>query len=159
MLGFFLTLVIILMMVVVLRQVGPLRPLPTLTTETLSAAEARWQEAGPKSYSLNIKLGGKRPGRVTINVLDGKAAVMMRDGVSPARKETWNAWTVEGMFDTLRQELELAEKPERGFGVADRSQVIQRCEFHRQLSYPVHYQRYVLGTDQEIEWKVESGPE
>jgi len=139
------------------RAVFP--PPPPLTVEALAAAETRWQEAGPKSYSLNIKLGGKRPGRVIINVLDGKAAVMMRDGVSPARKETWNAWTVEGMFDTLRQELELAEKPERGFGVADRSQVIQRCEFHPRLGYPVRYQRNVLGTDQEIEWKVESGPE
>ena len=130
--------------------------IPPLTPESLAAAEARWKEAQPTSYRLQIAIGGKRSGRVEIEVERGEITKMTRDGLVPHRRATWQAWSVPGMFDTLRQELELAEQPERSFGVAERSQIIERARFDEQYGYPARYQRSVLGSDQDLDWRVVS---
>jgi hypothetical protein len=124
-----------------------------LTSETLAAAEMRWREHGPKSYTLDLKLGGVRPGNVHLEVRDGQVADMTRDGVTPSQRRTWDAWTVDSQFDMIETELAGAAHPERAFGAPPDARVVQRADFDPQLGYPRKYERFVLGTALEISWE------
>jgi hypothetical protein len=123
---------------------------PQVTEESLAAAMARWDEHGPRSYRLELLVSGSRGGPVLVEVRDGEAVSLTRDGRTPAR-HTWEYWTVPGQFEAI--ELELTGDPQAMFGVPSRSDVILRAEFDPQLGYPRKYQRHVLGKSLEIGWE------
>jgi hypothetical protein len=127
---------------------------PRLTRESYEAAVARWDAHGPADYNLDIELTGNRPSLIHVEVRDGQAVHMTRDGVQPRQERTWFYWTVPGMFDTIAEELEMAENPAKAFGAPAATQVVSWAEFDPQLGYPRRYDRVVLGTDFEIHWKV-----
>lgn len=129
-------------------------PLPLLTAESLAAAEARWREAGPRSYQLSIEILGRRPGVVELTVRDGEVTEMTRDGRAPKQRRTWAAWTVPGQFDMLHLELEHATNAEHGYGAPAGSQAIVKAEFDRRYGYPVRVRRQVLGANLDMEWRV-----
>lgn len=130
--------------------------IPPLTAEKLQEARHRWKMHGAPHYTIAIDILGKRAGRVVLVEEDGKPVSMTRDGATPARRETWQAWNVAGMFDTIEQELELAARPQQAFGVEDPGQVVLRCRFDARYGYPIRYQRIVLGSDNELGWRVVS---
>lgn len=127
---------------------------PRLTRAAYEAAVARWDAQGPASYNLDLELTGNRPGVVHVEVRDGHAVRMTRDGVEPKQERTWFYWTVPGQFDTIAEELEMAENPAQAFNSPSATQVVIWAEFDPQLGYPLRYDRVVLGTDFEIHWKV-----
>ena len=129
---------------------------PPLTREMLESAQARWQQAGVKDYALDVEIAGKRAGRVHLEVRGGEPTAMTRDGVTPAQRRTWSAWTVDGMLDMMRMELDAAENPEKGFGAAEGARLVQRAQFDDALGYPLRYERIMLGTDHslDIDWRV-----
>ncbi|MBL8827030.1 MAG: hypothetical protein JNM18_08585, partial [Planctomycetaceae bacterium] len=100
------------------------------------------------------EITGRRAGMVVVEVRGGQPVALTRDGVTPKRVETWQAWTVTGMLETLRLELELAETPQKAFGVAQRSQVILRAEFDPSNGLPRRYQRIIAGADNELSWSI-----
>lgn len=128
--------------------------LPALTPERLEAARAAWQAHGPDSYEMEIRIAGRRPGTVRITVLDGEPVAMTRDGVTPKRRASWDAWTVPGMFDTLELELADADHPERGFGASPQARVVELARFDDRTGCPLEYQRYILGTPLDMSWQV-----
>ncbi len=85
---------------------------------------------------------------------DGQPVALTRDGITPKRVDTWQAWTVAGMLETLRLELELAETPQKAFGVPQRSQVVLRAEFDPHNGLPRRYQRIIVGADNELSWTI-----
>lgn len=128
---------------------------PDVTVEAVDVAEARWRAAALPGYAMDLKLEGRQPGRVHIEVRGGEVVAMTRDGQTPSQRRTWDYWTVPGQFDTIRQDLESAQDPAQGFGAPAGARVILRAEFDRLLGYPRKYQRYVLGTPLDVEWQVE----
>ena len=56
-------------------------------------------------------------------------------------------------FETIRQDFDSSEKP-GGFGAAAGTETILKAEFDPQYGYPRRYQRFVLGTDLDVEWHV-----
>jgi hypothetical protein len=126
---------------------------PPLSESDLTAAEERWRQNGPGSYDATIRITGTRAGEVRYEVRDGEVVAMQRDGVSPAQRRTWDAWTVPNLFDTVHTEIEAAETPERGFGAPPDARVILRAEFDDQYGYPVRYERHVLGTELAMGWE------
>jgi len=148
-LGILLALVSILAVAVARR--GP--SAPAITREDLAAAEQRWQEHGPASYNMDLTIGGRQPGPVHIEVRDGKVTRMTRDGVVPSQRRTWEYWTVPEQFETIRQDFDSAETP-GGFGATPGTQTILRADFEPQYGYPRRYQRFVLGTDLNVDWQV-----
>src|SRR5262245_54117588 len=70
-----------------------------LTESEFEAAQARWDKHGPKDYNLDLELAGNRPGKIHIEVRDGEATHMTRDGVEPMQRRVWYYWTVPGQFD------------------------------------------------------------
>lgn len=127
--------------------------LPPLTRASYEAALERWHSRGPASYRLDIDLEGRQPGRIHVEVHQGEVTRMTRDGVEPGQKRTWDYWSVPGQFDTLERELEMAANPQASFG-AQPGAVIQQAAFDPTYGYPLHYRRFVLGTDLEVDWKV-----
>lgn len=129
---------------------------PPLTLSALEAAQTRWREHGPRDYDLDIQIAGKRAGRVHIEVRNGEPTAMTRDGLVPSQPRTWSMWTVEGQFDMIRIEFDAAANPAKGFGTASGAQIIQRARFDQELGYPLRYERFVMGTDHDldIDWRV-----
>lgn len=127
--------------------------LPPLTRAAYEAALERWQAHGPASYELDVVLEGRQPGRIHVEVRRGQVTRMTRDGIQPSQQRTWDYWTVPGQFDTLDRELEMAANPQASFNARPGS-VIQQAAFDPTYGYPLHYRRFVLGTDFEVDWQV-----
>jgi len=123
-----------------------------LTAENLEQAQRLWQARGPRSYDLDLAIGGIRAGTVHVEVRQGQVTAMSRDGHSPSQRRTWDAWTVPGQFDTLETELADMAHPERGFAAPPGAQVVERVRFDPELGFPRRYVRWVLGTNLEVEW-------
>ncbi|MEX0678676.1 MAG: DUF6174 domain-containing protein [Pirellulales bacterium] len=127
---------------------------PRLTESDYEAAVARWDANGPADYNLDLELAGNRPGKIHVEVRDGRAVHMTRDGVEPKQERTWYYWTVPGQLDTIGQELEMARDPAESFASPKATGMVIWAEFDPQFGYPVRYDRVVLGTNFEIHWKV-----
>lgn len=127
---------------------------PRLTESDYEAAVARWDANGPADYNLDLELAGNRPGKIHVEVRDGQAVHMTRDGVEPSQERTWYYWTVPGQLDTIGQELEMARDPAESFASPKATGMVIWAEFDPQFGYPVRYDRVVLGTNFEIHWKV-----
>ena len=125
-----------------------------LTEADYEAAMAGWDEKGPASYDVDVELSGKRPGTIHVEVRDRQVTHMIRDGVEPRQRRTWDVWSVPGMFDTLGQELENARNPAASFNTPAASQMVMWAEFDVKYGYPRRYDRVVLGADFEVHWRV-----
>lgn len=125
---------------------------PLLTPADFNAAVERWEKNGPKAYDCDIEIFGNRPGTVQIEVRAGVVSRMTRDGEAPRERRTWDVWTVEGMFDTIDRELQIAADPQSALGGTARP--ILSARFHLQLGYPEVFRRSVPGAQQEMAWKI-----
>lgn len=156
--GFVVGLVLGLAVVVILPAVWNAREggrrRERLTRAAYDEASRRWDEQAPANYNLDVEVTGNRPGKIHVEVRDGQAVHMVRDGVEPRQRRTWYYWTVPGMLDTIGQELEKIDDPARGFGAPAGSEVILRAEFDETLGYPVSYSRVVAGQNLDMGWKV-----
>lgn len=128
--------------------------LPELTPERLAEAQAKWAQAGPANYTMDIELGGARPGIVHIEVENGEPIAMTRDGNTPKQQRTWGVWSVPGMFETIERELELAEDPIHEMDAPQGTQLWLRCQFNPQYGYPQIFHRAVRGGGPEVYWNV-----
>lgn len=102
---------------------------------------------------MDITIGGRQPGEVHIEVRDGTVTKMTRDGVTPSQSRTWEYWTVPEQFETIAQDFDSAERS-GGFGAAPGTQTTLKAEFDTTLGYPRRYERYVLGTNLNVDWTV-----
>ncbi|HEX4412881.1 MAG TPA: DUF6174 domain-containing protein [Lacipirellulaceae bacterium] len=126
--------------------------LPELTEDNLRAATELWRKAGPQSYDMDIELRGARPGQVHVEVRNKEVELETRDGRTPGRW-TWDTWSVPGLFDTLSQDLDIAQDPEGQIQAAKGTTWLPRCEFDPQFGYPLRYHRLVSGGP-EVYWRV-----
>jgi hypothetical protein len=126
---------------------------PAMTEADLDGAIARWKTHGPSSYEMTVEVSGRQNGMLHVVVKDGRPESVERNGVATPER-TWKYWTVEGMFGTIRTDLEGLDQPERAFGEKDLSQLVQEAEFDTELGYPRRYRRAVLSTGEFIEWEV-----
>lgn len=126
---------------------------PVLNEEELERAEQRWRARGPSDYDMRVRVTGRQPSDFHVEVRHGQPVVLTRNGnATPQRM--WDVWTVNGLFDTIRQEIELADNPAGPFGSPRGSQVVQRAAFDERFGYPRRYQRIVMGTPLEVAWEV-----
>ncbi len=119
-----------------------------LTPERLAAARAAWNETGPRSYVIDVDV---RDAHHRVEVKDGKVVSMTTDGrEAPERLHAY--WTVEGMFQSLSEELSNLRRPEAAYGVSDPSQVTLRVAFDARYGYPARFLRHVEGQTRSVEW-------
>jgi hypothetical protein len=149
-LGLVATLVASILVSMVARHHHP----PRLTRADYDAAVRRWEEHGPADYDLDLELSGNRPGNIHVEVRQGQVAHMTRDGFEPPQKRTWDYWSVPGQFDTLEEELHMAENPAAAFQARGASHMVMWAEFDPDWGYPRQYDRVVLGADYEVHWRI-----
>jgi hypothetical protein len=128
--------------------------LPRLTRADFDAAEALWRKNGPRSYDLDVVVSGNQPGRIHVEVRDGRPTAMTRNGVTPGQRRTWYPWTVPGQFDTIRFELDAATDPQGSFGGVPGGQLVLRARFDPRDGRPLRYERIVLGRQMDAAWEV-----
>jgi hypothetical protein len=126
--------------------------LPELTEDVLDAAMTRWQENGPASYDLDLKIAGRQPGVVHVEVRNGEVTVANRDG-RPTPERTWDEWSVPGQFDTLIRELEMAADPQGEMNAPRGARIWLRAEFDPKFGYPRKFHRYASGGAIEMSWR------
>ncbi len=126
--------------------------IPELTEAKLETAKKLWQEHGPASYDMDIELRGAQPGLVHIEVQKRVVTATTRDGRVPPQW-TWDTWSVPGMFDTLTQDLQIAEDPQKEIDAAPGTNWQLRCEFDAEIGVPRRYHRVVSGGP-EVYWRV-----
>lgn len=129
------------------------RPPPAMSAADFEEAVARWQASGPADYEMVVEVSGRQKGTMHVVVKDHKPMSITRGGVSIST-HTWEYWTVEGLFEVIRTDLEGLDQPERAFGTPDVSQLVQQAEFDAALGYPRRYRRAVLSTGDAIEWEI-----
>lgn len=126
---------------------------PVLNEEELQRAERLWRAQGPSDYDMHVRVTGRQPSEFRVEVRRGKPVLLTRNG-NPTPQRMWDVWTVEGLFDTIHQEIDLARDPAGPFGSAPGSQVIERAAFDEHFGYPRRYHRIVMGTPLEVAWEV-----
>jgi Family of unknown function (DUF6174) len=146
-------LVLVVAGVLLWLQLFVARELPELTEARFEAAQALWDKNGSQAYNMDITIRGAQPGRVEIEVRDGKPSAMQRDNVSPPER-TWDTWTVPGMFQMLVDEFALRDDPTHKGQGAPGAEVWLRCEFDPHYGYPRTYQRLMTGGGPEVFWHV-----
>ena len=146
-------LIVVVIILATVRQVS-LRRIPELTPAAFTAALEKWEANGPKSYDLDLEIGGNRPGTVHVEVRSGIVTAMTRDGRTPDQERTWYIWSVPGQFDTIEREMELAEDPAGEMHLGRDTRLWLRCEFDPQFGYPRVFHRAVSGGGPEVYWKV-----
>jgi hypothetical protein len=127
---------------------------PRLTRAEYDAAVERWEKNGPADYDLDLELTGNRPSTIHVEVRQGEVVHMLRDGVEPRQKRTWDYWSVAGQLETIGEELEMAKDPATSFNVPAGSQVVMWAQFDPQWGYPREFHRVVLGASFEVHWTI-----
>jgi hypothetical protein len=123
-------------------------PWPEVTAESLAAAQQRWQAAKPADYRLRLKLVGPQSGEMVITVRDGQPTEVLRDGQPLRQSRTWSSWTVEGLMQMIRIDLDTAN-------VEGKGSLSLTGEFDPVTGLPRHYRRVKFNPPLETGWDVE----
>ncbi len=88
--------------------------LSDLTPDALRAAQTQWEKSGPASYHMVVETSGDHMDTSKYEVtVRAKAVVKLERNGSPLQPEAGgNSYTVEGLFHTLDQEIDLKGKPQ-----------------------------------------------
>lgn len=121
-----------------------------VTPETVGAARQLWTRANIRDYDLDWSVSGRNNARYVVAVRGGevKSVEMIRpDGgkvaLHPEKKQFFG---VDGLFQTMDEELAVCSKHERPFDQPKGTKVVMRFQPDATLGYPHWYHRDVLGT-------------
>ena len=125
--------------------------LDTLKPEAIDKAEKQWKDSGLRSYRLVVEMGGDRveKGTFEVKIRNGSPVSLKRNGQElPASRG--EDYSVEGLFKTVRQEMELAKKPEL-LGAPAGYTVYTLARFDEASGRLAQYRRSVGGTRNAID--------
>jgi hypothetical protein len=124
--------------------------MPLVTEEAYEQASARWDAEGPQSYRLELVVEGDQSGRVLLEVEQGRVTSMLRDGVAPRDRRTWDAWSVPGQFDWIQQDMDRSKLAVK----EGRTGLQLLAEFDPRWGFPVRYRRFDLDSGHFVGWEV-----
>jgi hypothetical protein len=126
--------------------------LSELTPEALTAAQSQWKKSGPSSYRMVVETSGDRLEKSRYEVtVNAKTVVSLKRNGSPLQPEAGdNSYTVEGLFRTLDQEIDLKGKPQV-LGAPPGFSSYPMASFDSTTGRLLRFQRSVGGTKNNIE--------
>jgi hypothetical protein len=125
--------------------------LSELTPEALHAAQGQWEKSGPASYRMVVETSGDHMDTSKYEVMvRAKSVVRLVRNGSPLQPEAGNSYTVEGLFHTLDQEIDLKGKPQL-LGAPPGYSSYPMASFDSATGRPLRFQRSVGGTKNSIE--------
>ncbi len=111
------------------------QPMEPLTRENLAQARQRWRDANIPAYEIHYELLGSE---YVVRSRNGIVEEVTVNGQVPT-SGNWRVYGVEGLFDTLAEELDNAADPAGPF--AGGKPVLMRVRFHPQHGYVERYLR------------------
>jgi hypothetical protein len=128
--------------------------LDTLTPQLLEQAEQKWKTHEPDAYRLIIEMSGDRveTGRFEAAIRGGQVVTLRRNGLGVTLQRGQD-YSMEGLFQMLRQELGLAENPAM-LGAPPGYSVYLQARFDDSTGRLVRYRRSVGGTSNAIDVNV-----
>jgi len=128
--------------------------LENLTKEKLHSAEETWKKRAPGLYRMAVEMSGERieSGLFEVIVRSDVVVSLKRNGlvVRPGREQDYS---MEGLFSTLWQELELSRQPKL-LGAPSGFSAHLLVRFDNQDGGIRHYRRVVGGNGNSIEIRV-----
>lgn len=131
--------------------------LPPLMQPALDAAYQRWQENQPEAYDYDLQVTGNRPSSLQVKVRRGQVTHLVRDGNANTPPRTWSFWSIEGLFDALERELEMAgiDRPNTDSGTQQPTHgAVLHAQFNSEWGYPEMFRRHVPGQQLDMGWRV-----
>jgi hypothetical protein len=121
----------------------PYRPGRTepVTREALAKCEQLWEQSQISSYDWDLGVSGDQTGQYHVEVRNGQPTAITLNG-RPAESHAAEYFTVQGVFQTIEEELDLADNPSSQ-AFPPGSQVWLRMRCHPELGYPVRFIRQV----------------
>ena len=128
--------------------------LDTLTPQLLEQAQQKWKAHEPEAYHLVIEMSGDRveTGRFEAAIRGGQVVTLRRNGLGVTLQRGQD-YSMEGLFQMLKQELGLAEKPAM-LGAPPGYSVYPQAQFDDNTGRLLRYRRSVGGTSNAIDVNV-----
>jgi hypothetical protein len=126
----------------------------TLTPELLMRHQERWKASRPGLYRLVVEMSGDRvqTGRFEVLVRSGEVVSLRHNGLAIAAGRGQD-YSMDGLFQMLRQELGLAERPAL-LGAPAGYSVYMLARFDESTGRLMEYRRTVGGSSNSVEIKV-----
>jgi hypothetical protein len=126
--------------------------LSDLTPQSLQAAQAQWEKSGPASYRMVVETSGDHMDTSKYEVtVKAKSVVKLERNGSPLQPQAGgNSYTVEGLFKTLDEEIDLKGKPQL-LGAPPGYSSYPMASFDSATGRLLRFQRSVGGTKNSIE--------
>jgi hypothetical protein len=125
--------------------------LSSLTPESLQSARQRWEASGITYYRMVVESKSDRLAltKYEVTVRDLEVIKFLENG-QLMTAESGHAYSVEGLFHVLAQELDLAKKPEL-LGAPPGFSIYPMASFDSKTGRLLRYQRSVGGAKSSIE--------
>ncbi|HZZ74187.1 MAG TPA: DUF6174 domain-containing protein [Pirellulales bacterium] len=130
---------------------------PLLTDADFARAEKTWETAGPQNYQYDLLIGGRQSGKVHAVVHHGVVTELTRDGLEPKRKQTWDYWRIEQLFDFIADDLAVQKDPAKKaaqFNIPGDTILTLRAKFDPRYGYPIRYRRAFAAQNLDLDWSI-----
>ncbi|MEM7312882.1 MAG: DUF6174 domain-containing protein [Planctomycetota bacterium] len=128
--------------------------MPVLERERFDQAWQQWQQTGPESYRICIKVEGRQPAEYSCTVHNREVVLATRNARPLTQVRTMGTWSVPGMFDTIEYDVRAIagdNMTEQQKAVTD---LIVRCKFDPEYGYPKEYLRSDFAMKTTTRWQV-----
>ena len=128
--------------------------LQPLTAEVLDHAEAQWEASKPSAYKLVIEIEGDRVKKeqFQVHVEMGVMTSLQRNG-QPIKIVSGQDYSMNGLFRTLHEEMDLAQTPQK-LGAEAGYSAYMMAKFDGSTGRLIEYQRSVGGISNSIHIRV-----
>ncbi len=121
------------------------RYLPLVSLDALDTAEEKWQTVGLRDYDLDLKfIAEARTSLIHVEVRNGIAVRMTRDGIEELKPEVCDEWTIDSQLRQIRERL----APDAIFRSShvEGSQMSMYGLFDENFGFPSDYSRQGFGS-------------
>lgn len=140
--------------VMVVLAISRRDPSPEVSRVVLEEAITRWKQDGPSNYDVETVVEGRQQDIYVVSVRGGEAISLVHNGTPINRPQGWDTWSVPGMFDTIRRDVETVERVESGQADKYTPRLRLKADFDSKYGYPKRYRRTPKSGGGEIIWNV-----
>ena len=128
--------------------------MPVLERERFDQAWEQWQQTGPESYRICIKVEGRQPAEYSCTVHNREVVLATRNERPLTQVRTMGTWSVPGMFDTIEYDVRAIAGEDMTAQQKAVTDLIVRCKFDPEYGYPAEYLRSDFAMKTTTHWEV-----
>jgi hypothetical protein len=131
--------------------------IPELTAQDFEDARQKWNRAAIADYDLTVIVRSRDLSTYRVEVREGAVQAAFRNDQPLRQQRTSGTWSVQGMFETIEQDMKTLELHRAGEAEPGMPQLALRGKFDEELGVPQRYQRTEMrkfGSNSEVSWDV-----